>query len=548
MSGASEPGNRILVVGWDGGTWTAFRPLVERGRMPNLAALMARGCHGVMRSTIPPYTPPAWTTMLTGVRPGRHRVFSFFEGRMPSEAHVAGREGAPIVSANSVRLPSLEDVLGRSGRRVLLVNLPLAWPPKPVNGVLITGMLTPPDAESCTYPAEVRAALVDYEIDICHSLSVQERAAQAERLSDGELARACTRMERSRTENVLRLAAREKFDFAMVLHTGTDRVFHRLWPAFVRMAAGGPDDGMSRLLDEFAAEMDRSLGRLVEAFPDATVLLLSDHGFGPGARRVAFPDLWLEQQGYLARRLGAGAGRRRRPLRRAIARAIRAVLPAGLSRLIFRVSRDRVQRMQDAIDPERTRCCVTLVEAAYGGIRFLGPKDRDLEGRIMAGLRELTDPATGERVVGEVWRRDDLYGPGLPDTLPDIIFEYREGFTGSVDPDARELVADNDEGSAGTHRADGMFVLAGPGVRPLGDVGHLELADVMPLTLALAGVAIPAGLDGRVPLELLDPRPAGCAPGDSPASAPSEAPGPQNPYSAEQEQQVKDHLHRLGYL
>lgn len=176
-----------------------------------------------------------------------------------------------------------------------------------------------------------------------------------------------------------------------------------------------------------------------------------------------------------------------------------------------------------------------------------------VEDRILDALRRMTDPATGEAVVTRAWRRSELYGDICPAFVPEILFEFREGFTGAVDPDADDVVADATEGQNGTHRADGMFVLAGRAVRPLGPVGPLHLVDVAPLTLRLCGVGAPADLDGRLPVELLDPEAVGTSPdstgsGKSPG-APSGPPGPaQSPYTPEQEQQVKEHLRRLGYL
>ena len=54
-------------------------PLLEAGLMPRLARLRERGASGTLRSTIPTYTPPAWTSSLTGVNPGRHGVYGFVE-------------------------------------------------------------------------------------------------------------------------------------------------------------------------------------------------------------------------------------------------------------------------------------------------------------------------------------------------------------------------------------------------------------------------------------------------------------------------------------
>src|SRR5438094_9602295 len=68
---------RVLVIGLDGATFRTLGPWASRGEMPELARLMAAGCHGELRATFPPLTPPAWPSCITGKNPGRHGVLSF---------------------------------------------------------------------------------------------------------------------------------------------------------------------------------------------------------------------------------------------------------------------------------------------------------------------------------------------------------------------------------------------------------------------------------------------------------------------------------------
>jgi len=66
--------SRVLVIGWDGAGWPLLEPWLADGVLPNLARLRARGAHAVVRSTIPAATFPAWTSLVTGMNPGRHGV------------------------------------------------------------------------------------------------------------------------------------------------------------------------------------------------------------------------------------------------------------------------------------------------------------------------------------------------------------------------------------------------------------------------------------------------------------------------------------------
>jgi predicted AlkP superfamily phosphohydrolase/phosphomutase len=71
---------RTVVIGLDGVAWRLLEPLIEHGSMPRLASLRARGAWGTLDSTVPTYTPPAWTSAITGVNPGRHGIYGFIEG------------------------------------------------------------------------------------------------------------------------------------------------------------------------------------------------------------------------------------------------------------------------------------------------------------------------------------------------------------------------------------------------------------------------------------------------------------------------------------
>ncbi|MHC4698200.1 MAG: alkaline phosphatase family protein, partial [Planctomycetota bacterium] len=68
---------RVLIIGLDGATFDVLDPMMAEGRMPRLKQVIESGASGVLRSTIPPITPAAWTTFLTGKQPGTHGIIDF---------------------------------------------------------------------------------------------------------------------------------------------------------------------------------------------------------------------------------------------------------------------------------------------------------------------------------------------------------------------------------------------------------------------------------------------------------------------------------------
>ena len=554
---------RVLIVGWDGGTWRVFRPLAEKGVMPRLKALMDRGSFGVMTSTIPPLTPPAWTTLMTGVNPGTHGIFGFMEDTLPAESRRDVLESAAPVSAMSLKHRTLVDILGDAGRKSMVVNVPMSYPPRPLNGIMITGMLTPSDAVEYTYPPELTNELTDYAIDVVHSHTIRERGELEQGIADVPLVRICTDVTRRRAENIVRIGKTHAWDFAIVVFTGTDRVSHRLWTEIVELVGkDAPTTEMEQLLLTFYRELDRALGRLVDAFPDATVMIMSDHGFGPRAEHTVIVDACLEEKGFLVRKPGKGVGHGlRRVLRQSVRKTIETLLPRKLALKLFRRAVSRQSRMLALIDVEKSVARFeNFGSNAFGGVRLLDPPGtqrseesrRALIAEIATALGDMRDPETDEPVVVDVHRREELFPGPVRVFLPDLVINFREGYTGRTDPFTTELIGPPPvDTSVGLHRIEGMFLLAGKPFAALGEVGPLHLADVAPTVLYLCGLAVPTRMEGAPPTALLtdaylqahpvercDDGEDGVRPDDERTAA----------YSEEQVQQVKDHLRHLGYM
>src|SRR5204862_208029 len=127
---------RLLVIGLDGATLDLVRPWAAAGRLPVLARLMAVGAWGPLRSTIPAATFPAWTSLVTGVNPGRHGVLDFTE-RVPGTYRVR------FVNGSWRRAPALWTRLSAAGRRVAVLTVPATYPPEPIDGVMVSGFDSP---------------------------------------------------------------------------------------------------------------------------------------------------------------------------------------------------------------------------------------------------------------------------------------------------------------------------------------------------------------------------------------------------------------------
>ena len=58
--------NKVILIGLDGGTFDIMMPFIENGSMPVVKSLIDEGVHGILKSTFPPLTCPAWFSFSTG--------------------------------------------------------------------------------------------------------------------------------------------------------------------------------------------------------------------------------------------------------------------------------------------------------------------------------------------------------------------------------------------------------------------------------------------------------------------------------------------------
>ncbi len=143
---------KVLVVGLDGGNWTGLTPLLEAGIMPNLKSLIEGGSSGILESTIPPATAPAWSSFQTGKYPNRHGIIDFFMYQPWSYV-------TEFTTSNHLKGNTLWKLISDSGKRVIAVNLPMTYPPEKVNGVIIPGFDAPDTVAHSTHPEGILETL-----------------------------------------------------------------------------------------------------------------------------------------------------------------------------------------------------------------------------------------------------------------------------------------------------------------------------------------------------------------------------------------------------
>lgn len=497
---------KVFVIGLDGTTFEVIDPWIKSGELPTLQRLVTEGASGTCHSTVPPVSLPAWASFMTGKDPGGHGLFSFW------------KEGKKRQFLNSRCLGSaaMWDAAGEAGKKSIVINVAGTYPPRPIPGVLVTGMLTPSTQREYCYPADVKGLIEtevgdywidpewghpDFESDLEHVCHVAGRRAEAAQL----------------------LKTRYEWDLFIVVFTGTDRAQHRF--LYQR------DDD----LRAYYRALDQHIGELIgDLDSDTHVVLMSDHGFA-AARKKVYVNSWLERHGYQRTyscpRDAEAASKSR--WRRIFGKRKREILW------------EKTRAFYYAVDAHGVSLNVRGRE--LGGIVEPGDEYETLRAEIIAGLREIRDPDTGKCPFSQVLPKEELY-PGGPymDSVPDIML-----VRGSEEYLLRRNLHKRSnfrwyDTVRSWHSARGFVIVAGPGAAA-GKEMEGNLIDLAPTILHLLGVPVPEDMHGKVLTGALTPEFVAEHPVRSgPPTRPPELPEACDDEADSEE--VQQRLRGLGYL
>lgn len=442
---------RVLVLGLDcAPPALVFERLLRH--MPNVAALMRRGAHGPLRSTVPPITLPAWASMVSGRDPGELGLYGF-------RKRVPGRYTLATADARDVCVPRVWDVLGDAGKRVAVLYVPPTSPPTPVRGQLVSCFLTPSADHPHTHPPEL-AARLEARFG-AHAPDVGElRAAEPERLLDELYATARQHFSVARA-----LWREERPDFLMMVEMGTDRLHHALWVHLdPEHPQHDPAHPLVRECRDYYAFLDAQLGALVAETDDETaILVVSDHGARRMKGAVCINE-HLRRTGWL---------------------------------VLKEEPRGPTPFRSDDVDWPRTRA---WAEGGYYARVFLNVERREPQGVVGAdavpeAVEALRRDLARLPVPVQAHRPAELYREVRGDAPDLLVFFGDLDYRAIAQVGADELLVTEDDRRADgcNHDWEGIFVAAGAGVEARGALRELSLYDVGPTILGLLDVEVPRG-------------------------------------------------------
>jgi predicted AlkP superfamily phosphohydrolase/phosphomutase len=565
---------KAVIIGLDAATWTLIRPWMAEGGMPNLAKLVKAGVSGRLESILPPITPPAWTSFMTGKNPGKHGIFNFVETEPDGYA-------MNYTNATSRRSPTIWRLLNAAGFSVGTMNIPFTYPPEPLDGFQISGLDTPSESSPFIHPPSLRRELEDHMVKILHDIrylgfmSTDERRdqvlAEMEKL-DGQWIAAA-----------LYLLEKHPQDVMMFVFMSIDTVQHYFWQYmdhthFLHDPKVTPR--FQNAVRQVYERLDAATGQIIEKLPpDTTVFVVSDHGGGPVSDRRIFLNRYLAQLGLLHYRTNGKSSIRgvAQKILRGGFSFLRNSLPprqkAYLAELFptLRKKAELAYTSFASIDWNRTKAYCSEVLAAppsiwinLKGAKPLGIVEPTeyaaLIDFIIAKLGELEDPRTGGRVIARVYRRDEIFHGPFSGEGADLVLDWwSENSQFCTEPsfpedtakpplDIREHCPSANSEWGGTHRLDGILIARGEVFKNGAEIENARLIDLAPTLLHLLGVPVPEDMDGKVLASAFHPDFLATHPVRSGAASGTSGSDRPGGYTDAESAKVEERLQALGYL
>ncbi|MEX2016105.1 MAG: alkaline phosphatase family protein [Candidatus Hydrogenedentales bacterium] len=452
---------RVMVIGLDcASPCFVFGP--HKPPLPFLDSLMPQSFRGVMRSCDPPITVPAWSCMFTGRDPGELGCYGF------RDRTGWGYDQRGIASAAQISAERIWDSAGRAGKKCVVLGVPQTYPIAPVNGCLVSGLLTPSDNVEYTYPPELneelRKRVGPYSIDVDDYRTDDKSALLPHILRHLDNRFAYARY----------LCTNKSWDLFVMVETGLDRLQHAFWQyADPRHPRYERNSEFQNVVSDYYRRLDGHVAKLVAlAGEDLALLIVSDHGAKSfhGMFRL---NSWLMQEGHLRLR--------------------------------------HSPEPNTALNPEMVDWSQTRAwgEGGYCGRIYINRRGREPQGTVddsqYEALREeltmrleqlpVPDRAGPTRVLRP--EQTYLHSNGFPSDLfvyAGDLFWRCSGSVGSTEIFSTE----NDTGPDGAnHDHDGIAILHAPGVVRAAKAQGLNLLDVTPTLRDLLALGTNDDLRGR---------------------------------------------------
>lgn len=522
---------KVLLIAMDAGDRLLIETWLEAGILPNLKKLSTSGLVGDIKGLEGFYEGATWPSFYTGLNPAGHGIYNL------NQLRIGSYDCENVAMGLLLKVEPFWEHLGKAGRRIAVFDIPLTGIRGPVNGIQTVEWGTHDRIYGFrTWPAplknEVLALFGRYSLTRpCDSFG--PGFEEATYLKD--LLRRCVEQKTDLTVHYLGMGG---WDFFAQAFTEGHCIGHQYWH-FHDMRY--PQRRSPKLLEtddpvrDIYVAIDGALGRIFSSVQsDTTVIFVATHRMAH-SRGVQFLMPQILYHIGVAAPIKSGLRSPSFPnekLSTIIRHIWRKVPPLAKDKLwpvrcfLLGQRQRAAASIEDmyGLDPRKSKVfpvpsgdCVSGLRLNILGREPFGLVRDELEAKSLCDwmardLGEITDLKSGKPIVKRVRRTSDLYRGAYLDCLPDIIVEWsddqivklgHEGNTVRIGSNRIGLIEGIHMGRrTGDHRADGLFMAMGPGIKPRRMERPVSIMDFAPTITCLLGVEI-GDTDGQVIPELV---------------------------------------------
>jgi len=435
------------------------------GDLPNIKSVIGAGVHGLMRSTIPPITVPAWTAMMTSRDPGQLGFYGF------RNRSGWGYDDLYFANANYVKAKTVWNHLSRHRFRSMVLGVPQTYPPKPLNGIMVGCFLAPDKNAQYTWPEELRAEL-DMAADGDYIIDVKDF-----RTDDKDWLIEQIRVMTQRRFKAFRyFLGKGGFDFAMMVEMGVDRIHHGFWRFLDKNhRLYEPGNKYENTIHDYYVELDAEVGRVLDMLDSNThVMIVSDHGAKSMVGAICINE-WLAKKGLLT----------------------------------LNEHPTKPTKMKNSmIDWEKTK---VWGEGGYYSRLFFNVKGREPKGVIdpkdyekfrndlVVELEAICDE-NGKNIGTRALKPEDVYRE-VNNVPPDLVvylgnLDWRSA--GTIGTPSVYLYENDTGPDDANHAEDAIFIWKGPGVSHEAQRKQVSIYDMAPTILDIFRITTPPEMIGKI--------------------------------------------------
>lgn len=474
--------NKLFFFGVDSATWELIKPWVKKGKLPGFAKLLSRGSCFDLTSTMPPLTPVAWPTALTGASPWQHGFYDFY--KLDKDKQIT------INTAEDLKYPFFWEILGKMNKKVGIFNLPITYPFNPVNGIMISGLMTPSTKANFVYPEKLKPEFLklfpSFRFGPHIKVSKLDPTSYDLRLKENI-------KDAKETIKIAKwLFEKANWDMFAINFMAVDHVQHFYWEFMNDKKSKYQNAvlGVYQIIDKYLLEV------LTKYSPKYQIMVFSDHGAG-SLEKTVFLNHWLLKKGYLKfkqtpqvwlKRVLSFLGFNPQEITR-LASKLRFINKAGKIETQTRTRwLNKLILSYADLDWTKTKA---YSFGMYGGI-FLTKKNKNLSAKIIKELKQ--DFASTLTFVDS---SSNIYQTQkYPSTIPDIQFLLKKGAIVSTNIYAfsgNKLFTPPITNKSGEHRVNGIL-----GLYPKVKINKSDpnLLDIAPTILDFFKASIPDYITG----------------------------------------------------